>query len=54
MAEDTKTIPQATAFLLLAGHLERIADHATNLGEMLVYVVKGERIDINDLARREK
>lgn len=51
MMRDQGNIPQATALLLVAGHLERIADHATNLGEMVVYVVEGRRVDINVLAR---
>lgn len=51
MMRDQGNIPQATALLLVAGHLERIADHATNLGEMVIYVVEGRRVDINVLAR---
>jgi len=51
MMRDQGNIPQATALLLVAGHLERIADHATNLGEMVIYVVEGRRVDINVMAR---
>ena len=51
MMQDAHNIPQASDLLLVAGHLERIADHATNLGEMVVYNVEGRRIDINVLAR---
>lgn len=51
MMQDTQNIPQATDLLLVAGHLERIADHATNLGEMVIYTVEGRRVDINVLAR---
>ncbi len=51
MMQDPRNIPQATDFLLVAGHLERIADHSTNLGEMVVYLVEGKRVDINVLAR---
>lgn len=51
MMRDQGNIPQATSLLLVAGHLERIADHATNLGEMVIYVVEGKRVDINVLAR---
>jgi len=40
--------------LLVAGHLERIADHATNLAEIVVFVVEGRRIDINARARRRE
>ncbi|HWP95743.1 MAG TPA: phosphate signaling complex protein PhoU [Syntrophomonadaceae bacterium] len=51
MMQDAKNIPQATRLLLVAGCLERIGDHATNLGEMVIYVVDGRRIDINRQAR---
>jgi phosphate transport system protein len=51
MMRDQGNIPQATSLLLVAGHLERIADHATNLGEMVIYMVDGRRVDINVLAR---
>jgi phosphate transport system protein len=51
MMQDAHNIPQASDLLLVAGHLERIADHATNLAEMVVYNVEGRRIDINVLAR---
>lgn len=54
MMQDTQNIPQATDLLLVAGHLERIADHATNLAEMVIYSVEGRRVDINVLARNEK
>ncbi|NLV17596.1 MAG: phosphate signaling complex protein PhoU [Syntrophomonadaceae bacterium] len=51
MLEDPKTINQALSLLLAAGHLERIADHITNLGEMVVYLVDGERVDFNRISR---
>jgi len=54
MMQDAHNIPQASDLLLVAGHLERIADHATNLGEMVIYNVEGRRLDINVLAREEK
>lgn len=54
MMQDHRNIPQATAFLLVAGHLERIADHSTNLAEMVVYTVDGKRIDLNEVARSQK
>lgn len=53
MLEDQKNIPQATALLLVAGHLERIGDHATNLGEMVIYTVQGVRVDLNKIAREQ-
>ncbi len=54
MMRDQGNIPQATALLLVAGHLERIADHATNWGERVIYIVEGRRIDLNVLARSEE
>lgn len=45
MMEDPKTIKQATHLLFVARYIERIADHATNIGERVVYLVTGERID---------
>lgn len=53
MMQDPKTIAQATELLLVAGHLERIGDHATNIGEMVVYIVEGRRVDFNELARKK-
>jgi len=52
MMRDHDNIPQATSLLLVAGHLERIADHATNLGEMVIYMVEGRRVDFNVMARQ--
>ncbi|NLU49900.1 MAG: phosphate signaling complex protein PhoU [Syntrophomonadaceae bacterium] len=51
MMADPKTINQATSLLLAAGHLERMADHITNVGEMVIYMVEGTRVDLNRLAR---
>lgn len=47
MIEDPKTIRQATQLLFVGQHLERIADHATNVGEWVVYMVTGEKRDLN-------
>lgn len=47
MIEDPKTIRQATLLLFVAQHLERIADYATNLGESVYFMVRGERKDLN-------
>ncbi len=52
MMRDQRNIPQATALLLVAGHLERIGDHATNIAEMVVYVVDSKRIDLNRVSRQ--
>lgn len=51
MMEDPRTINQALSLLLAAGHLERIADHITNVGEMVVYMVDANRFDFNRISR---
>jgi phosphate transport system protein len=48
MMEDPRTITQATHLLFVGRYIERIADHATNVGERVVYLVTGERPDLND------
>lgn len=47
MQRDTGTISQATYLLFVARYLERIADHATNIGENVVYLVTGVREELN-------
>ncbi len=47
MMSDPRTIQQSTEFLMVASHLERVADHATNIGEWVIYAVTGERKDLN-------
>ena len=47
MMEDPHTIKQAAQLLFVARYLERIADHATNVGESVYYMVKGERKELN-------
>jgi phosphate transport system protein len=44
MMEDARSIRRATAVMFAAKHLERFADHAVNLGEMVVYMVHGKDI----------
>lgn len=42
MIKDSKTISRAVPLLLIARHLERICDHATNIAEDVVYMVEGK------------
>ncbi|MFA6379186.1 MAG: phosphate signaling complex protein PhoU, partial [Candidatus Omnitrophota bacterium] len=42
MAKDPKTVSRAVPLLLIARHLERICDHATNIAEDVIYMVKAE------------
>ncbi len=44
MITDAKNITRSVALILTARSLERIADHATNIAEEVVYLVKGEDI----------
>lgn len=47
MIRDQKIIKQAINLLFIGRFLERIADHATNIGERVIYMVTGERVEIN-------
>jgi len=47
MIEKSEIIKQATHLLFIGRYLERIADHATNIGERVIYMVTGERVEIN-------
>jgi len=44
MMEDAKTIPRAIRLLLIARFLERVADHATNIAEMVIYLVDSKMV----------
>ena len=44
MMQDPSTIRRAVDLILVGRHLERIADHATNIGEDVIYYVKGKTI----------
>jgi phosphate transport system protein len=44
MIEDPKTISRAIRITFVAKYIERIADHATNVAEMVVYLVEGKII----------
>jgi phosphate transport system protein len=44
MMEDPRTISRAIHLIFVSNNIERIADHATNLAERVVYIVDGERM----------
>ncbi len=44
MMADPGTISRAMALSLVSRHLERIADHATNIAEDVIYIVSGKTI----------
>ena len=61
MMEDSRNIRRATSLLFVAKHLERIGDHAMNIAEMVIYLVRGtdvrhprSRVTETSRLRREK
>jgi len=44
MAKDAGTATRAVPLLLIARHLERICDHASNIAEDIIYMVQGKTI----------
>ena len=44
MMEDARTIPRAIRLILISRFMERVADHATNIAEMVVYMVEGKMV----------
>lgn len=44
MIEDPHTINRAMKITFISKYLERIADHATNIAEMVIFLVKGKSI----------
>lgn len=51
MMGDPSTIPRALDLILVSRHLERIADHATNIAEDVIYIVRGE--DVRERGEKE-
>ncbi len=41
------SVDQATHLLFVASDIERVADHATNIGEWVIFMVTGERREMN-------
>ena len=50
MLQDPKIIPLAVKRTYIAKYLERIADHATNIAEMIIYMCKGKMIRHTDIS----
>lgn len=44
MMEDPKSITRAVDLILVSRNLERIADHATNISEDVIFIVEGKNI----------
>ncbi len=47
MISTPASVEQATQLMITAQNLERIGDHATNIGEWVIYMVDGVRRDLN-------
>lgn len=45
--ENPAVVSQAMLLALVGRYLERIGDHATNIGESVIYIITGERSDLN-------
>ncbi len=44
MMEDPRAIARAIRLILISRFLERVADHATNIAEMVIYMVEGKMV----------
>lgn len=44
MQRDSAAVSRGTRLILISRHFERIADHATNIAEEVIFMVKGEDI----------
>ncbi len=53
MMEDTKAIKRGIQLIFVAKHIERMADHVTNIAEDVVYMVEGKTIK-HSFEEREK
>jgi len=47
MKGDPNVVEQSAYLLYISRYLERIADHVTNIGEEVIYLVTGERQELN-------
>jgi len=47
MMEDPKVITRCTYYIIIARYLERCGDHACKIAEKIVYMVTGERVEID-------
>lgn len=48
MERDPSLVTQATYLLHVAAYLERVADHATNVGEWTIYMLTGQLEELNN------
>jgi phosphate transport system protein len=47
MRKNPQCINQATIFILIVKYIEKIADHATNIGEWVIYIITGQHESLN-------
>lgn len=47
-AEKPEQVPQITQLSFICRFIERIADHATNIAENVIYLVRGRHYELND------
>ena len=52
MMEDPRTISASIDLVFVAKAIERIGDHAKNLAEQIIYIVKGTDVRHNSLENR--
>ncbi len=53
MVENPATVSRAMRLLFVSKYLERVGDHATNIAEMVIFMVKGRSIRHLDKVPRE-
>ena len=53
MMEDPRTISSSIDLVFVAKAIERVGDHAKNLAEVIIYVVKGTDVRHNSVAAVE-
>ncbi|REE23182.1 phosphate transport system protein [Paraburkholderia sp. BL27I4N3] len=51
MMDDPRVVSMALDYLFIAKAIERIGDHATNIAEIIIYVVKGK--DVRHVSREQ-
>ncbi|WP_309398839.1 phosphate signaling complex protein PhoU [Cerasicoccus maritimus] len=51
-ADDSKYVPIGIELIFISKSLERIGDHAVNIGEEVAYLIKAKNISHTDLVRR--
>lgn len=47
MMEDPKTIKACTQYIIIARYLERCGDHACKMAEKIIFMVTGDRVEID-------